>query len=224
MDVFRGTTWSQSVIRVAVRPKPVDFDQRVRIPGRRFLAGCPNPTQKQWKNHSLWRRILRALHSAYGGVCGYSCHWIPYDTGADTVEHFKPKSKYPKLAYQWKSYRLVCQLLNGRKKDDEGILDPFLLKNGWFVIDFPALLVKPAPGLRKRLNELVTRTRDVLGLNDDGTCMMMRQQFVEDFRLGEITFTHLEKRAPFLAIEMRKQGYDHLAAIRKVMNIYPPAA
>src|SRR5262249_24575179 len=92
---------------------------------------------------------------------------------------------------------------------------------GWFVIEFPALIVKPAPRLRKAVQESVKKTRDVLGLNDEGTCMMMRQQFVTDYCQEEISFAHLEKRAPFLALQMREQGYDRLAAIQKLMNIYP---
>ncbi|MBI1915059.1 MAG: hypothetical protein HYS12_10030 [Planctomycetes bacterium] len=209
------------MIRVARRPEPAEFDKTVRKPGRKFLAGCPNPTQKQWRTHSYWRRILHSLHSAYGGICSYSCHWIPYDTGADTVEHFKPKTKHPKDAYEWRNYRLVCQLLNSRKGDEEEILDPFVIQTGWFIIEFPTLIVKPAPGLRKALHERVKKTRDVLGLNDDATCMMMRQQFVTDYCLEEINFVHLEKRAPFLALQMKEQGYDRLAEIRNIMNISP---
>jgi hypothetical protein len=209
------------VIHVAPSPEPTDFDEKVRKPGRKFLLGCPNPTQKQWNTHSYWRRILQSLHSKYRGICGYSCHWIPYDTGADTVEHFKPKSKYPREAYEWLNYRLVCQLLNSRKGDEEQILDPFLIQNGWFIIEFPALLVKPAPGLKKSLHECVKKTCDMLGLNDDATCLPTRQAYVTEYCLGNINFAHLEKRAPFLALQMKAQGYDRLKAIRSVMNIYP---
>jgi hypothetical protein len=113
----------------------------------------------------------------------------------------------------------VCQLLNSRKGEYEDLLDPFLVQNGWFVIEFPTLIVKPAMGLQKRLRDRVIKTRDVLGLNDEDTCLIMRQQFVTDYCRGEISFTHLEKRAPFLAMEMKKQGLDKLAAIRKVMRI-----
>ncbi len=209
------------MIRVARKPEPAKFDESVRKPGRKFLVGCPHPTEKEWRNHSYWRRVLDALHSAYGGVCGYSCHWIPFDTGADTVEHFKPKGKYPEDAYEWKNYRLVCQLLNARKKDNEDILDPFLVRNGWFVIEFPTLLVKPAAGLSKSRHKSIKNTCEVLGLNDEGTCMMMRQQFVTDYCMEEISFVHLEKRAPFLAFQMKEQGYDDVVEIQKVMNIYP---
>jgi len=211
------------MIRVVRKPEPAGFEKMVRAPGRAFLAGCPNPTQKQWNTHSYWRKVLCDLHRAYGGICGYSCHWIPYDTGADTVEHFKPKSRHPQDAYEWRNYRLVCQLLNSRKGDNEDILDPFRVKNDWFTIEFPALLIKPAPGLPKALTARINTTRDVLGLNDEATCMATREQYVTDYCLGEIDFVHLQKRSPFLALQMKKQGYDRLAEIRKVMNIHPPA-
>lgn len=211
------------MIRVECQPEPPDFNAKVREPGRNFLLTCPKPTQKQWKTHSYWRRILPTLHAEYRGVCSYSCHWIPFDTGADTVEHFKPKSKHSKEAYEWANYRLVCQLLNSRKKDEEDIIDPFEVETGWFVIEFPSLMVKPALGLNEQVHGRVVKTREVLGLNDDDTCMMMRQQFVTDYCLGEITFAHLEKRAPFLAQQMKNQGVDELAAIQKIMGIYPPS-
>jgi hypothetical protein len=209
------------VIRVAPKPEPPDFDEKVRRRGLRFLAGCPKPTPRQWSTHSYWRAMLRSLHTAYDGVCSYSCHWIPYDTGADTVEHFRPKSKYPKDAYEWQNYRLVCQLLNSRKGEDMDILDPFTIVNGTLVIAFPALVVKPAPGLNRKMYERAKKTCDLLGLNDEGTCLMMRQQFVTDFCLEEISFAHLEKRAPFLAIQMKEQGYDRVDRMQKVMRICP---
>jgi hypothetical protein len=110
-------------------------------------------------------------------------------------------------------------LLNSRKGDEEEILDPCAVSNGWFVIDFPTLMVKPAPDLETDLFNRVRRTRDVLGLNDEATCMMMRQQFVMDYCREEISFEHLEKRAPFLALQMKEQGYDELARIQEIMNI-----
>lgn len=114
----------------------------------------------------------------------------------------------------------MCQLLNSRKGDVGHILDPFFIRDGWFVIEFPTLLVKAAPRLQKRLRVQVTKTRDVLRLNDDNTCLMTRQQYVMDYCRGEISFVHLEKRAPFLATEMKAQGFDQLSKIRKVMNLY----
>ncbi len=161
--------------------------------------------------------MLRDLHDAYGGICAYSCHWIPYDTGAKTVEHFKPKVRYPQDAYEWDNYRLVCNALNGRKSDRD-TLDPFEISDGWFIIDFPSLLVKSAPGLPDDLKNQVIATRDILGLNDEATCLKNRNEFVWCYCKRQITFAHLERQAPFLAKELVRQGLTD--TIQEIMG-YP---
>src|SRR5207245_9727793 len=97
------------------RAEPPHFDEQVRRKGRRFLNVNPHPTSRQWRSHRYWQHVGSDLHDLYGGICAYSCHWIPFDTGADTVEHFRPKDTYPVDAYEWSNYRLVCATLNGRK-------------------------------------------------------------------------------------------------------------
>src|SRR4051812_40118001 len=106
-----------------MQPEPANFQLSVRKPGRVFLSQQPQPTVAQWKSHSYWRRVLEDLHTAYNGICAYSCHWIPYDTGSDTVEHFTPKGLFSEGAYEWNNFRLVCGTLNGRKGTSTEIMD-----------------------------------------------------------------------------------------------------
>ncbi len=194
------------MMRVQPRPEPNDFARLVRNPGRRFLRITPRPSTAQWQTHSYWRRILSDLHDAYSGICAYSCHWIPYDTGADTVEHFLPKRNYPDRAYEWSNYRLVCATLNGRKRDSENVIDPFVIENEWFVLDFPSLIVKLGPGVPDDLAQAARNTIDLLGLNDEGTCLKSRLKWVEWYCLDEIPFAHLQRCAPFIAFELERQG------------------
>lgn len=194
------------MIHIDPQPEPETFDTLVRQPGQRFLARTPNPTRKQWDSHSYWRKTLALLHDLYGGICAYSCHWIPYDTGADTVEHFLPKSTYPQQAYEWGNYRLVCATLNSRKRIFEDILDPFDIQNAWFVIDFPSLQIKPALGLDSVLTGSIQDTIDRLRLNDEGTCLKSREAYIKDYCLGCITFTYLRRKSPFIALELERQN------------------
>src|SRR5262249_18958609 len=99
------TFWHRVMMHVDPQPEPDTFDASVRHPGRMYLTSNPTPSSKEWSQHSYWRKILPDLHSSYRGICAYSCHWIPYDTGADTVEHFLPKDKCPQQAYEWSNYR-----------------------------------------------------------------------------------------------------------------------
>jgi hypothetical protein len=200
-------------------PEPEHFDRLVRTPGREYLAIVPNPTTKQFQSRDYWTRVLGDLYDAYDGVCSYSCHWIPFDTGSDNVEHFRPKSEYPPEAYEWSNYRLVCQTLNARK-GVRTVLDPFGIGPGWFVIEFPALVVKPHPTLDGPVKASIRNTCSILGLNDDATCLRSREFWTKNYCQGHIDYAFLSKMAPFLAAEITRQGYRD--TLNTVMR-YPPA-
>ena len=172
---------------------------------------------KQWSTHSYWREVGPELHDAYAGICAYSCHWIPYDTGADTVEHFLPKDTYPTEAYEWNNYRLVCATLNGRKGAFEDVLDPFAIQTGWFTIDFPSLLVKPNADLEPGLQDSVDATILRLGLNDEGTCLRSRVAWLTEYCANNISLDHLRRRAPFIFTELQRQGLT--VTIRDIFRI-----
>jgi hypothetical protein len=194
---------------VVRRPEPPDFNMQVRVPGRAFLKRGRAPSAQDFKDHNYWRRCLSDLHRSYEGICAYSCHWIPFDTGSRTVEHFKPKEMYPHLAYEWSNYRLVCGTLNGRKGFNTDVLDPFRVRSGWFVLKFPSLLVTPARGLRPMVATRVQRTIDRLRLNDDETCVQARLTYVREYRDQNISWDHLRRHAPFIAFELERQGLVH---------------
>lgn len=204
------------MMHIDPRPEPDIFNDRVRVPGMKYLTHTPSPTTSEFNNHSYWLRVLRNLHDAYRGICAYSCHWIPYDTGADTVEHFLPKAIYPKQAYEWDNYRLVCGTLNGRKGIFDDVLDPFHIENGWFVMDFPSLQVKPAEGLDGTLTTQVWATINRLRLNHDGTCLRARKRYVKYYCKGCIDMAYLWEEAPFIAYELERQ--ELVTTINEIMG------
>lgn len=193
------------MIRVLPQPEPSYFEDRIRQRGRRFLSTTPSPTERQWRDHSYWKECSRDLHERYGGICAYSCHWIAFDTGWRQVEHFKPKKEFPFLGYEWSNYRLVCGVLNGRKGTKD-ILDPFEIEDGWFILSFPSLLVRASPDLEDELRERVEKTRDILGLNDEATCLRNRARYLEDYCHNRLPFDVLLRDAPFLAKELQRQN------------------
>ncbi len=203
------------MIPVQLQPEPARFSVQVQQPGEAFLARIPRPTAEDWNTHSYWTRVLDDLYRAYSGICAYSCHWIPMDTGARTVEHFRPKKLYPQEAYRWANYRLVCSTLNGRKGDHEDVLDPFTLSEGWFILDFPSLFVQPGAHLLAAQKEQVMNTIKRLGLNDEGTCLQARINWLRDYITVPLPFSYLEKKAPFLAVELKRQNL--IEAIREIM-------
>lgn len=110
------------------------------------------------------------------------------------------------LAYEWNNFRLMCGTLNGRKKNRRDLLDPFRIQDGWFIIDFPSLLVSPNTQLPLKLSKKVQTSIDVLKLNDDGTCRGTRRHWLRAFCTQGITFEFLRSNSPFLAKELERQN------------------
>jgi hypothetical protein len=208
-----------AVIPVSLKPEPADFNSLVREPGERFLRRIPAPKGKQWKPHAYWTKVLHELHDAYGGICAYSCHWIPSDTGFSSVEHFQPKDIHPQLAYEWSNYRLVAGILNGRRGTHQDVLDPFAIQADWFMIEFPSLLVKPAAHLEHDIKVRVRATIERLGLNEEQTCRKNRRRYVLRYCQGKLPFEHLEDEAPFIAYELIRQNL--VVNIREIMGVSP---
>jgi hypothetical protein len=187
------------LIRVQPQPEPADFDAKVRQPGRRALESRP----EKLPNH--WRHCSKQLWEAYRGICAYLCIHIPPGTGARSVDHHAPKRSNPDLAYEWSNYRLVCSLMNARKRDFEEVLDPFYIEDGWFILDLSGLQVLPHPELDEETRRNVLATIERLKLNDK-ECRDARANYYDDFAASHLSFDVLEKRSPFVAMELRRQG------------------
>ncbi|HET6251501.1 MAG TPA: hypothetical protein VFE47_27700 [Tepidisphaeraceae bacterium] len=195
------------MINVTRQKQPTRFSATVARPGREFLSRTSNPTREEWSSHAFWTEISAELKARYSHICAYTCHWIPADTGFQSVEHFKPKKLYPHLAYVWSNYRLVCGRLNGRKGDHEDVLDPFLVRNGWFVLDFDSMQVRPSDAISPELATAVEITIKRLKLNDDDTCVEARQEWITQYcKAPGIPFETLRRYAPFIAMELERQG------------------
>lgn len=187
------------MIRVHPQPEPADFDERVRQPGLRALDRDPESFQ------NYWRHCAVQLWEAYKGVCAYLCIIIPRGTGARSVDHLAPKSSHPALAYEWSNYRLVCALMNSRKRDFEDVLDPFEILDGWFILELSFLQLLPNPDLDTPTRESVEATIDRLKLNDD-ECRRARAMYYDAYLAGDLSFNRLLEWSPFVAMEIQRQG------------------
>ncbi len=211
------------MIHVKEQPEPECFDELVRIPGKEFLKKVLHPTKEQWKSHAYWGKVKDRLYNSYDQICSYSCHWIPADTGFRTCEHFIAKESQPELAYEWSNYRLVCGTLNGRKGNRANVLDPFHVEDGWFIIDFPSLIVQAESTLADDLRQRVKDTIRALKLNDEGTCLKARFAWLEQYCVlwrqtsSDVALPNLQRYAPFLARELLRQNL--VETIADVMGI-----
>jgi len=211
------------MIPVKQAPEPETFDALVRQPGLSAIAelvGEPTtirrrgPKRKKVADHRssipaddfppLWRKALDDLVIAYDSTCAYWCLRIHQGTGNPTVDHFAPKSRHWDKVYEWSNYRLACQTVNGFKREFSDVIDPFLLGEGLFALDLVSLKVVPGTASGDQLAEVrdsITRLR-----LDSGEYSSALEERYQPYRAGEITFAHLRKYAPFLALEIERQG------------------
>ncbi len=185
-----------------MQPEYPDFDREVRQRGNVFLKSCPNPNSKQFSRHNYWNKALKQLHAAYDGLCAYTSRELI----GGTVDHFKPKSKFPNLAYEWENYRLARQKINQRKGNTENVADPFKIRNGWFILDLPSCLIKPGNNVSAGVRKKVKETINILQLNHDDRLVDERRDLLVALADELITLEFLDKHYPFLSKEIRRQG------------------
>lgn len=211
------------MIPVAPQPEPLLFDQKVRVPGLKYLKKCSGITitTKQWSKHDYWKNIRYVMHDAYYGICAYCATWIPRESNPN-IDHFIPKSKRPDLAYEWSNYRLAYQLVNTHKGNYEDVIDPFILGDNWFFLDFPSLLIKPNPELSDEDKHKVWWTVKRLKLNDDEMFIHSRNWWLEAYCRGYTPFSYLKRNSPFVAHELERQGL--VERIKAIMEYGPEVA
>ncbi len=82
---------------------------------------------KQWSSikPSLKKEIVQKLKEMYGGKCAY-CEDNIGTTSFANIEHFKPKSKFPLLCYEYNNMNYACQVCNTNKleKFNEKMINP----------------------------------------------------------------------------------------------------
>ena len=202
------------MIEVVPKPEYAAFDADVRVPGTLFLKKNPSPSSRDFGKHNYWNRAKRELLRAYLR-CAYTSRRVRGDSVS--VDHFLPKAKHPWLAYEWDNYRLARPKLNRNKADSEAVMDPFHVRDGWFVLDCPSCLILPGDNLKGVTRQRVDSTIRVLKLNSpelaDERC-----RWLVDLAKNLISFYYLRREYPFLASEVERQGIKGQLKILFALN------
>lgn len=192
------------MIRLELAEEPDNFDQDVRKPGNAHLAEMQAEGKKLATEDfkPLWRSVATDLRKAYGGCCAYSC--VPIYGDNMTVDHYKPKKKYPHLAYEWSNMLPCAFITNSYKGDHEDVISPFDLPAGAFHLNLVtgAMSVNRQAFISQESAQLAQSTIDRLHLNSPGLCET-RAQWCQDFMSGSL---NARKHAPFVYDEMERQG------------------
>ena len=88
------------------------------------------------------------------------------------------------------------------------MLDPCLIADGWFTLDFTTFLVRPAPGLSLDVETGVKTTIARLQLNTDNDYVNERIAVIRNYASDKITFADVASKYPFITREMTRQDFD----------------
>lgn len=212
------------MIPIARMTEPPDFDRRIRQPGRAAideLVGRPARTGRKTSRRQVadreedipadqfpprWRLVLDDMLELYERRCAYLAVYLEPGTSSPTIDHIVPKSQDWRLVYEWTNYCLCAVVVNAKKGELLTLVDPFSVEEGWFALNLATFEVelgpKPAPSSLDR----ISATLPILNLRG---CCRLREEYVNRYRLGPphgIDLQYLEWRAPFVALELRRQG------------------
>lgn len=221
------------MIPVAPADEPPSFDEQVRKRGNDAITSLLGQTVKGKRGRkpkktyareedipskcfpALWTEPRKAdgkstlddMMDLYGQQCAYLAMHIEKATGSPTVDHFIPASKEWRLVYEWSNYRLSAACVNAKKKASLEVVDPFEVQAGWFELNLATFHVQRGRGAPDAQHAKIDSTLPLLNLRE---CRQQREEYVRLYQLGPgnkgIDLAYLEKRAPFIASELRRQG------------------
>jgi uncharacterized protein (TIGR02646 family) len=100
------------MIKVARSPKPAILERKQQAWTRALLSASTDAEKRKAEAKYKHRSIKDVLVAMFHGKCTYCESKISHvDYGH--IEHFKPKSRFPDLTFEWTNLLLSCPICNG---------------------------------------------------------------------------------------------------------------
>lgn len=197
------------MLKLLLQPEPPDFDSIVRQPGMaliyRLLQIHPKIKSSQFIDYWNNSPYPDKFHNAYNNTCVY--YGRRYEADFLQTDHYKDKLNFPALAYEWDNYRLSSLSAN-RAKGNKSVLDPCLIENDWFELDFATLFIRPSlyvPSNYLNDVEKYITSKDGLNINSNRQ-IAARKQYWSDYQNQITTKVYLEREYPFMYWQAVNQG------------------
>lgn len=144
----------------------------------------------QWKTRNgkkINEHIMPLLKAMTADHCAYCDGYPVGQMSVETIDHFRPKSTYPKLAYYWINLFLCCSRCQAAKKENYSrkLLKPDKLDydfNRFFIINFASGQLQANPFASDKDKEMANYTINLLELNAKDICIFRRRE-IEHFDL-----------------------------------------
>ena len=124
----------------------------------------PDAEKVKLVSHYRHEEIKRDLFSSSFEKCAF-CECKPAEGGNIEVEHFKPKSLFPRHTFDWDNFLPACRKCNGFKQDHDTVAEPIVNP---YDIDPEAVFFYSdirIVAANAQCYEIARRTIDVCGLN-----------------------------------------------------------
>lgn len=182
--------------------EPAAFDTECRQKGRAWLATHAVPTGRP---PDYWSTFRADLREGFVRRCGYFA-MLMHD---GNVDHFVSwdscKGANPGLAYEWSNFRFIDPALNSKKRTrDDQLLDPFEVRDDWFEIEIPSLVLRMTACIPALLEDKAKFTVGHLDLQQGRKAVSLRWEWYELHRSGELTLSGLHRNAPLVARAVEK--------------------
>lgn len=159
-------------------PQPDFLRENYKQWGREHKARrMDNPTSSfQWRTYAgqpVNQLVLAALEPVAKQHCAF-CDGYPLGPFArQTLEHFRPISRYPQLCYAWPNLFICCDQCQAAKRDsfDKKLLKPDAADYSfqrYFVINYKTGEIEPNPGATAIEQQRAQFTIALYGLNEHG--------------------------------------------------------
>jgi len=88
--------------------------------------GYYKDVDRKYQEHYKKEDVKTALIDMYNGLCCY-CESDFGGSSYENIEHYKPKSKFPELSFEWDNLHLACQRCNTNKSDKWELKGPHFI-------------------------------------------------------------------------------------------------
>lgn len=122
-----------------------------------------------WPNPNCYKAIRQELSQMTQAHCAFCDGGIGIES-RETVEHFRPKSQFPELAYHWDNLFPCCDMCQSNKRENftDELLKPDDADykfNNYFVANYKTGELEPAPHAEQAVQQRATVTIQIYGLN-----------------------------------------------------------
>ncbi|EDN68362.1 hypothetical protein BGP_1320 [Beggiatoa sp. PS] len=159
------------------RPKRPGYLDNYKKWGREYAKKKKEYTEKKRKTPPKWNKKIRQWEQLKSDLakltidhCSFCDSYPLVAKGQQTIEHFRPRSSYPKLAYVWHNLFLSCKICQEKgDKFSKKLLKPDVIGYDfyrYFMVDFKTGEIKINKRASKEDQERAIITMNIYGLNN----------------------------------------------------------